>query len=258
VSAGRLPTGYQVVTPPGVEAFAWASATPWLACALRDEVTLHEWAARHASDGHAGRGPVHVVTAVVPGPDESPRWAVRHYRRGGAVARLLGDRYWKAGRTRPARELEASLRARARGVRTPAVIAGAVYRAGFSGVTGFYRADLVTEWVPGARSLADSLLDERRLATTALLRAGGIVRALERAGVMHPDLNAGNIVLDARGDAWVIDLDRCRHLGRPNARAGTAMLRRLERSLRKLDSSSGRSLSSDEWGALHAGFEEAP
>ncbi len=258
MSARRLPSGYQVVTPPGVEAFAWARAAPWLASALRDEATLHEWAARHASDSRAGRGPVHVVTAVVPGPDESPRWAVRRYRRGGAVAPLLGDRYWMAGRTRPERELEASLHARARGVRTPAVIAGAVYRPGSSALAGFYRADLVTEWVPGARSLADSLLEERESATHALLRAGGVVRALDRAGVMHPDLNAGNIVLDAQGEAWVIDLDRCRHLRRPNARAGVAMLRRLQRSLRKLDSSAGRSLSSDEWGALRTGFEEAP
>jgi 3-deoxy-D-manno-octulosonic acid kinase len=249
--------GYEAVTPPDVEGFAWGAAAPWLAAALHDDATVHEWAARHATDSHAGRGPVHVVAAAVPGPDESPRWAVRHYRRGGAAASVLGDRYWGAGRTRPQHELEASLHARARGVRTPAVIAGAVYRRGSSGVAGFYRADLVTEWVPGARSLADTLVDEREQAIVVLRRAGGLVRALERAGVLHPDLNARNILLDVRGDAWVIDLDRCRHLARPNARAGAAMLRRLERSLSKHGSSPGRSLSPDEWSALRAGFGEA-
>jgi tRNA A-37 threonylcarbamoyl transferase component Bud32 len=255
VSGERLPAGYEAVRPPGVEAFAWAAATGWLALALRDGPTLHEWAERHATDSHAGRGPVHLVAAALPGPDESPRWAVRHYRRGGAAAPLLGDRYWKAGRTRPERELEASLHARSRGVRTPAVIAGAVYRAGSSAVAGLYRADLVTEWVPGARSLANVLSDAGGHATDALLRAGGAVRALERAGVMHPDLNAGNIVLDVRDDAWVLDLDRCRRLRHPSARAGAAMLRRLERSLRKLAPTRGRPLSREERGALRAGFE---
>jgi hypothetical protein len=63
-----------------------------LRCSRRG--TLYDWASHRARDIHAGRGPVHVVDAPVPGPAGAARWVVRHYRRGGAAAPLLGDRYW--------------------------------------------------------------------------------------------------------------------------------------------------------------------
>jgi 3-deoxy-D-manno-octulosonic acid kinase len=235
-----------------VRAFAWAGAADWLTSVLSRGETLHVWSGRCAADVQSGRGPVHVVEAPVSGPDGAHRWAVRHYHRGGAAAPLLGDRYWGHGRTRPERELEASVYARARGVRTPAVVGGAVYRTGSSGAAGFYRADLVTELVPGARSLTQ-LLGEGRAATQGLRRAGALVRALERAGVLHPDLNASNVTLDEAGRAWVVDLDRARRFTPPSARAAEAMLTRLERSIRKL----GGPLSVDERRALRAGFEES-
>jgi 3-deoxy-D-manno-octulosonic acid kinase len=259
VSTRELPAEYVAVSRPRVAAFAWAAAATWVDAVLDEASTLHLWAARHELDRHGGRGPVHVVAAAVPGPDASARWAVRHYRRGGAlVAPLLGDRYWGRGRRRPERELHASVHARAHGVRTPAVVAGAAYRAGSSGIAGFYRADLVTECVPGARSMADMFRHGDRQVLAALQAAGGVVRALARAGVMHADVNASNVVLDSEGDAWVLDLDRSRKLTRPSARAGATMLRRLERSLAKLASARGRSVSPGERAALRAGFEERP
>lgn len=249
-----LPPGYEAVWRGGVRGFSWATATDWLAVVL-GEGTVYEWAGRRAEETRPGRGPVHVVEAPIAGPDGAPRWAVRHYRRGGAVAPLLGDRYWAAGRTRPERELDASLHARARGIRTPSVVAGVVYRSGSFGAAGFYRADLVTELVPGARSLADRVREGSDLGD-ALRAAGALVRTLERAAILHPDLNAGNVMLDATEQAWVVDLDRARPLPRPTPRAGTTMLARLERSLaRLLAASSGGSLAPGERHALRAGFE---
>ena len=252
----RLPPGYEPVSVEGVEAFAWAPAADWLDALLREGETLHGWSRRQGTDGRRGRGPVHLVAAPVAGPDGAAQWAVRHYRRGGAAAPLLGDRYWAAGRTRPERELDASLHARVRGVRTPAVVAGAVYRSGSSGTAGFYRADLATEMVPGARTLAECLRDAS-FATVALRRAGALVRALERAGVLHADLNAGNVVLDEGGQAWAVDLDRARHLSRRSAGAARTMLARLERSLRKLGGEVGSGSLDGALHALRAGFEES-
>ena len=223
--------------------------------ALSAAATLHEWAAtRVDAQTMAGRGLVYSFGAPVSGPDARSRWVVRHYRRGGAAASYLGDRYLAVGVTRPEREFGASRVARARGVRTPGVIAGAWYRAG-----AFYRADVVTELVPDATSLADWL--GSRAADTdgpgaavvdALTRAGSLVATLAARGVMHADLNAMNVLL-AGGEAWAIDLDRATvTAGEPVS--SVAMARRLERSLRKVTEAAGAPLTEPEWAALRSGY----
>jgi hypothetical protein len=86
------------------------------------------------------------------------------------------------------------------------------------------------------------------------------VRGLERAGILHPDLNAKNIVL-ASGDgcftAHLVDLDRC--CARPRGVPAPAfpMRRRLKRSLRKFEARTGRSLPLSAWKALDSAYREA-
>jgi 3-deoxy-D-manno-octulosonic acid kinase len=264
VTEATLPVGYRAAPHSAGDAFACEAAIDWLDAVLDEGPSVYAWAARkQVTVSLAGRGPVYVVTAPVAGPDGRQRWAVRHYRRGGAVGHVVRDWYWGVGRTRPLRELAASLRARDRGVRTPAVVAGVVYR-----VPGFYRADLVTELVPGARSLVRELFEgapergrppaDTATAVRALVRAGRMVRSLEQARLLHSDLNAGNVLLDDAGQAWVIDLDRCRAPTHRDRASGPAMLSRLERSLRKLGTAYGRPLSETEWEALRHGFAERP
>src|SRR5690606_9732594 len=127
----RLPAGYARVPVAGVEAFVWREAAGWLEEALARTGDLTTWAVAHpAAERLAGRrAPVLVVPAPTRGPDSRERWAVRRYVRGGA-ARALGDRYAALGTPRPLRELRASVGARARGVPTPAVVAGTVLRSG--------------------------------------------------------------------------------------------------------------------------------
>jgi 3-deoxy-D-manno-octulosonic acid kinase len=256
VSGAPLPAGYRAVVIDGVEAFAREGAEGWLASVLAGGNTLHGWAERRAIESLSGRGPVHVIAARAAEPGGSARWAVRHYRRGGAMARLLGDRYRRIGPSRPVREVGASQDARARGVRTPAVVAGAAYD--FGGPwAGLYRADLVTELVTGAASLARLVAERTAPLTDPLRGSGRLVRALARAGVRHPDLSAGNVLIDALGQAWIVDLDRARTETPTGVREGRAMLARLERSVRKV-ASAGTRLSREEWTALRAGFEEGP
>ena len=258
MSAG-LPDGYRPVESEGVSGFAWAAATPWLEAIVRDGQTLHEWAAeRAAAQIGGGRAVVRVISAPASGPDRRAAWVCRRYRRGGAAASVLGDRYVASGEGRPLAELRASVAARARGVRTPAVVAGAAYRAG-----PFYRADLVTELVPDAPSLADLLFGREPAADTGALlgSAGRLVRGLEDAHVLHRDLNAGNIVVTSGPDGahpWVLDLDRCRVLAIDGGATGDGMRRRLERSLVKLAGLHRRPLTTLEWEALRAGYEASP
>jgi hypothetical protein len=250
-----LPEGYVAVRVGEVEGFACSAAAAWLESVLQGGRTVYE-AAAGGPDVRVGRAQVRVVAAGAAGPDGRGRWAVRRYHRGGAAARVLGDRHLRAGVGRPLRELRASVEARARGVRTPAVVAGAVYFA-----TPFYRADIVTELVPDAPSLADVIFGgAARGAAGALAAAGRLVRSLEEARVLHADLSAGNIVVPLGGagrEAWAIDLDRCRVLPLEGRPPPGVMRRRLERSLRKLGHLHGRPLSALEWSALRGGWREA-
>jgi len=228
-----LPAGYLPIRTPGASGFVWSEAADAVEEALAIHGTLRRWASgQEGAVRFAGRGTVTAFKAPAPGPDHRTRWVVRPYLRGGAVARLLRDRYLRVGATRPHRELTASAAARARGIPTPAVVAGAVYRAG----PFHYRADLVTELVPDGVDLAEAL--RRGDDAGPLLDATDVLLAgAASAGFFHPDLNAKNVVIrnePAGLVAYLIDLDRCRVRAHAARGDENAMRARLERSLSKL------------------------
>ena len=250
--------GYEVHSGVASQGFVWSAGADWLAATLEGGSTLHEWAAAHDDVvTFTGRGAVHSVPAPTPGPDRRDHWAVRHYRRGGAVARYLDDRYLAAGDSRPMRELKASVEARKRGIPTPAVVAGATYSAGL-----FYRADIATELIPDATSLVELLFgksDSQTDVEQALHAAGKVVRRLEETRVLHPDVNAGNILLRnhlGETEAHVIDLDRCNVLAQEAPGPHHFMRARLERSLRRHADRHAIELSDACWHALRDGFRE--
>jgi 3-deoxy-D-manno-octulosonic acid kinase len=253
-----LPPGYEVLEFENVIGFAWGAAGPWMGDVLSHGQTLHGWAAeQEGAKPLVGRGPLHAIPAPARGPDERQRWAVRRYYRGGLVAPLLRDRYWPSGPPRPLRELWATVEARARGVPAPAVVAGAVY-----GAKPFYRADLVTELIPDARTLEARIFGSGGApdASPLLRHAGRLVRTLEKALVLHVDLNAANILLirgEEESGARVVDLDGCVVFPLGSRDFGNAMRRRLERSLRKLARRHGRTVRDEEWQALRSGYEDA-
>lgn len=230
---------------PGVRVLVRPEARRWSEHALDAHGSLHRAAARGPDRRRMeGRGPVYAIPARPTGGDEAAgasedRWAVRHYRRGGAVARLLGDRYLRVGTPRPFRELRASEAVRGRGLPTPRVVAAATYTSGI-----FYRGDLVTTYIPRAIELATVLFDAKRRGVSgtvdrreALAETGKLIRKMALAGVLHPDLNARNVLLEWSGgapEAHLVDLDRCRVEEGPLANAAEAMHARLVRSIKKL------------------------
>ena len=213
--------------------------------AMHSHDTLYAYAATRP-DAHAlqGRGTTYRINTP------HGEWVVRRYRRGGAVATLLGDRYLRLGAPRPLRELSVSVAARERGVRTPEIVAVGVHPTRW-----FLRADLATRYVPNSEDLAqlgfgpsDRSASERRAGFEA---AGRLVDELERAGLAHADLNLKNILIgfDAAGpEAWVLDLDRA-HIGRVSARS---MRARLERSVVKWERLTSRTLDPELRAALLA------
>jgi 3-deoxy-D-manno-octulosonic acid kinase len=250
---------FEVVDHPGARGLARPDAIPWVRFVLEGGDTLHGSAKgdREALT-LAGRKPVYVIPAKVLRENGHPttRWAVRRFARGGRVLpKILGDRFLRWGTPRPVHETRVSEEARRRGVPTPRVMAAMTYPQG-----PFYRGDLVTEFVPGATDLVESLFDTRRKGLggaterlDALKAAGALIVTMSRAGLRHEDLHAGNILLQWEGAAprgLILDLDRAHLLSRESTASPGTMLRRLKRSLRKWESRTGLRISQLEWDTL--------
>ncbi|MCH8503366.1 MAG: 3-deoxy-D-manno-octulosonic acid kinase [Ectothiorhodospiraceae bacterium] len=153
---------------------------------------------------------------------------LRHYWRGGMVARLSADVYAWPGvrRTRPIGEWRLLAALRERALPVPRPVAARVLRSGPA-----YRGDLITERIPQATPW-DELLRANENTRIGQWRAiGTILRRFHEAGVGHADLNVRNILLDTKGAVWLIDWDRGRLHDRPVD--GSGNLKRLKRSLDK-------------------------
>jgi len=160
--------------------------------------------------------------------DGERRWVLRHYRRGGLVARLLDDAYLWTGaeRTRSFREWRLLRRLRDWRLPVPAPVAARYQRNGL-----VYRADLLTEELPTRRTLAQALAAGPLEAAT-WRSIGESIGRLHARGVQHADLNAHNLLPADTGEVYVLDFDR----GRVRERGAweRQVLARLRRSLEKV------------------------
>jgi 3-deoxy-D-manno-octulosonic acid kinase len=179
-------------------------------------------------------------------------WVLRHFRRGGFIARLSRDRYVWTGEhgVRAFAEWRLLELLSRRGLPVPKPVAARYRRAGLC-----YRCDLITQRIMNAEPLSAALA-QGALPEPRWRAVGTTVARLHRAGVDHADLNAHNILLDAAGTVRVIDFDRGR-LRRPGAWTARN-LQRLRRSLAKIsrDLPSGR-FSDETWEWLMAGYKAA-
>jgi 3-deoxy-D-manno-octulosonic acid kinase len=169
-----------------------------------------------------GRGSAWFVASA------SRQWVLRHYRRGGLIARLSRDRYVWAGEERVRAFAEWRLLAALtrRRLPVPKPVAARYQRTGI-----FYRCDLITERIAGAEPLS-SMLALGALRESTWREIGATIARFHAAGADHADLNAHNILLDGNGAVSVIDFDRGRLRG-PGAWA-SRNLSRLRRSLVKI------------------------
>jgi 3-deoxy-D-manno-octulosonic acid kinase len=202
------------------------------------------WSARgELNPVSGGRGSAWFV-----GPAIQPL-VLRHYRRGGFIARLSQDRYWWSGedRVRAFAEWRLLDYLVQRGLRVPKPVAAFYRRAGM-----IYQCDLITQRIDDAQSLSAALA-QGPMPESTWRAIGAAIARLHSHGVDHADLNAHNILLDGNQSISVIDFDRGRL--RAPGRWTSRNLRRLERSLAKISMSlpPDRFMPAD-WKQLLAGY----
>lgn len=236
------PAGYTRFMLSGMDVVALGTCADAVRRAVGDG-SLYAYAATHPARRELrGRGAAYAV----PLPDGQTRVVVRHSRHGGLLAPITGDRFLPP--TRAPNELKTALRLAESGVATPEMIAYATYPAG----TLLRRSDVATREVVGGSDLGAFLATPSSPEARASIwgATAELLRALERAGARHPDLNVGNVLVVADPDgarrALVLDVDRV-VFGRTNDQSvGAANLARLVRSMRKLRAEQRLTVSDDE------------
>ncbi len=228
------------VTPPGfsrgvrgaIEFVARNDAFDEVNDVLAKHGSLYEWARLQPQNRVLrGRAPVYVATFPVSGLQV----AVRHAWHGGFLAPITRDLFLAP--TRAPRELNTSLQLAAVGVATTAVI-------GFSAIRTlrfFRRVDVMSTYMPDAIDLGAVIeghtphfsVEEIVCALSILLQQ------LDRAGAIHPDLNAKNILLsrctNGHIEAAVIDVDVIRLARAPlSPHTRRENRSRLARSIKKI------------------------
>jgi 3-deoxy-D-manno-octulosonic acid kinase len=176
---------------------------------------------------------------------------LRHYRRGGVVAKLFNDCYlgMNPDHSRSWREWRLLAALYTQGLPVPRPIAASV-----SPRFGVYRADLITVHLADTQTLAD-LLKKTPQPETVWLAVSRCIRRFHEANVFHADLNANNILLDVHRQVFLIDFDRgC--FRRPGSWK-ESNLARLLRSLKKnQDRHPGFHFNNNEWLLLLQGYME--
>lgn len=200
MDVGSPPVEAIRVSAPRTDLLFDANATPEI---TGDHFEPAWWHAQRAERGRAlGRGTVMFVRAPW---DDGSEWVVRHYLRGGWIARLSRDRYVWTGleRTRPWREWRLTRRLRALDLPVPLPIAARVQRHGL-----VYTGDLITEKIPDTETLAERLRGDA-ISAAQWHNLGALLRRFHDAGLRHDDINAANVLWRERDATFhVIDFDR--------------------------------------------------
>ena len=191
----------------------------------------------------SGRGEVLIVD------HGNDTWVLRHYRRGGLVARFIDDHYvWLgAERTRAFREWRLLRKLCDAGLPVPNPVAAHVYRTG-----AIYTADIITLYLADTLKLS-RFIAEGRVPVDCWRRIGAMIRAVHDHGVDHPDLTAHNVLLDGAGNAFLVDFDNA-HFKAPGEWRRLGM-ERFNRSLRKVALETGTDFDAAAWRELERGYE---
>lgn len=150
---------------------------------------------------------------------------LRHYRRGGLIAKFVRRYYFWMGakRTRSWAEFAVLLHLRNRQVAVPVPLA-ALWERVFLG----YKAAIIVERIPEALPIAHQL--EKTNASAVAF----VVKKMHDAGVWHADLNVFNILIDAQQQIHLIDFDKAKILNVVNSKQRLNNVLRLRRSLIKV------------------------
>ena len=176
---------------------------------------------------------------------------LRHYYRGGLIAKLINDCYWFSGikNTRAYREFELLIELEQLGLPACRAVAAQVTKAGL-----VYRADLLMKMVEGGQDLV-ALLTKAPLSKQQWSGIGATIADFHRARVYHADLNAHNILIDQGSQTWLIDFDR----GEIKPQQGPWCQQNLDRLLRSFEKERNKLetfyFDSSNWQSLVSGYQ---
>jgi len=195
-----------------------------------------------------GRGTTYIVML------HKQRCVLRHYRRGGMIAALLGDRYYWQGlqQSRAWQEWHLLAKMREIGLPVPQPLAAQVLHNG-----RFYTADLITRKIENSQSLAE-ILRKKSLPKESWAEIGKTIQQFHRFGIYHDDLNAHNIMLDNGGLVYVVDFDKGELREGGDDQWKQQNLQRLKRSFDKLKSIHQEFwVSDDNWWTLNSSYQDS-
>jgi len=176
---------------------------------------------------------------------------LKHYYRGGLVASFLKDQYlgFDVENTRSFKEWRLLKQLRAFDLPVPEAVAARAVKG-----PAYFRADLITEEIKEARTLAD-ILSVEPLPAASWQQIGECIRRFHCHDIYHADLNARNILLTAAGQIYLIDFDNS-YIRSGSTSWKDANLARLHRSLMKFKKNK-RAFNFEEgdWASLLEGYK---
>lgn len=165
---------------------------------------------------------------------DGTEYLLKTYYRGGLWGKLVKQSYFHTGKTYTRAFVEWRVLAflHRKGLPVPSPLAAACCRQGL-----FYTAHLITQSCRPAVPLSQYLA-KNSLTDDGWADLGRVLHYLHLAGVLHPDLNAHNVLYDGdRNQFWLVDFDRSKIRSvDPTYYTQHVNLARLRRSLEKLAS----------------------
>lgn len=160
--------------------------------------------------------------------DGDHRLLLRHYYRGGFIARFNRDCFLRkpVAQSRAMQEFSLLQKLQALSLPVPVPVAASMKKAG----PGVYRADIIVRTIPDSSDVFH-LLRQQQLSPQQWYLIGQSIARMHAAGVYHSDLNCHNLLLDNDDRAWIVDFDKCEF--RVAGEWQQQNLQRLLRSLRK-------------------------
>ncbi len=175
----------------------------------------------------SGRGLVYFFSAL------GENCVLRHYYRGGLVAKLSNDKFLSKAleQSRPYKELNLLAQLHSAGLNVPKPIAARLKYTRFT-----YTADIITATIPNAQELHEYIL-KQPLKHSIWEKVGATLRKMHDLQACHYDINVKNVLLQEDEDGqhsktvYLLDFDGCKISNGDTWKS--ANLARFKRSLEK-------------------------
>ena len=170
-----------------------------------------------------GRGLVFFITI------QNQSCVLRHYYRGGFIARFIKDQYIWLGQdsSRSFREWGLLQEMTDLDLPVPIPVAARVVRKGM-----LYQADILTKEIFNVESMGDKLSGDG-MTDGLWSNIGKCILRFHHHGFFHMDLNVENIQINPSNKVYLLDFDQGR-FSEPSRQLSNANLARLKRSVAKL------------------------